>query len=90
MDAGEERLTEATAPPSRRRKTPDWLKGNTLLLPTTVWFAFLLLIPMAFVIEISLAKRSIFKPFTFDPSHLVWSNYRLAVNSQFFPIFTRS
>jgi spermidine/putrescine transport system permease protein len=91
VDQGEERLTEvAPAPPSRRRQAPDWLKGNTLLLPTTVWFAFLLLIPMAFVIEISLAKRSIFKPFTFDPSHLIWSNYRLAVNSQFFPIFIRS
>lgn len=78
------------ATPTRRRKAPDWLKGNVLLLPTSVWFIFLLIIPTIFVIEISLAKRSLYHPFDFNASHLFWSNYGDALNSQFLPIFQRS
>jgi hypothetical protein len=37
--------------PARRRGLPDWLKGNVLLLPMTVWFVLLLVIPMVIVIQ---------------------------------------
>jgi hypothetical protein len=41
--------------PSRRRRTlPDWVKGNLLLLPTSVWFIFLLVIPLLIIFDYSL------------------------------------
>jgi spermidine/putrescine transport system permease protein len=69
---------------------PDWLKGNLLLLPTSVWFVFLLVIPTLIIVEYSLGKRGIIHPVRFTWSHLLWSNYRDAVNSIYLPIFIRS
>ncbi len=81
----------APAPAShRRRKLPDWAAGNLLLLPTSIWFVFLLIIPTALIIGYSLGHRSVFEPIRFTWSSLVWSNYHTAVNPQFLPILTRS
>jgi spermidine/putrescine transport system permease protein len=107
VDEGEERLTEVTAeapptgdgqltavtpsPPRRRRKAPEWVKGNTLLLPTTILFAFLLIIPLLIVVQVSLASRSILHPFgNFSWNNLAFHNYSDALNEQFRPIFQRS
>ncbi len=45
------------APSEKRRRVPDWLAGNLLLLPTSVWFLFLLIIPTLLVIAYSLGQR---------------------------------
>jgi spermidine/putrescine transport system permease protein len=81
----------ATPAPRRRKKAPDWVKGNTLLLPTTILFVFLLIIPLWLVIQISLASRSILHPFgNFSWNNLAFHNYSDALNEQFRPIFQRS
>jgi spermidine/putrescine transport system permease protein len=79
-----------TTPPRRRRKLPDWAAGNLLLLPTSIWFLVLLIIPTALIIGYSLGHRSVYQPIRFSWSSLVWSNYRTAVNPQFLPILIRS
>jgi spermidine/putrescine transport system permease protein len=73
-----------------RFKLPDWAKGNLLLLPTSIWFLFLLVIPMLIVVEYSLGQRGIIDPVRFSTGHLVWSNYSDALNPDFLPIFVRS
>jgi spermidine/putrescine transport system permease protein len=78
------------APPQRRRRLPDWLSGNLLLLPTSVWFLFLLVIPTILVIAYSLGKRGVIEPIKFSWGNLVYSNYHTALNPQFLPIFWRS
>jgi spermidine/putrescine transport system permease protein len=81
------------APPTKRgrsRHLPDWLAGNLLLLPTSVWFLFLLLIPTILIFAYSLGHRDVYVPIRFTWSSLVWSNYRTAVNPQFLPILIRS
>jgi spermidine/putrescine transport system permease protein len=78
------------ATPRKRRKLPDWLAGNVLLLPTSIWFVFLLVIPTLLILQYSLGHRSVFEPIRFTWSSLVWSNYRTAVNPQFLPILARS
>jgi spermidine/putrescine transport system permease protein len=86
-----DQAAEPPAPPSRRRRRmPDWLAGNVLLLPTSVWFAILLVIPMLIIGAYSLGQRSIYRPVIFSWSHLIWSNYADALNAQFLPIFIRS
>jgi spermidine/putrescine transport system permease protein len=97
MDDGEVGLTvteqdarpEAEAPP-KRRKTPRWLAGHALLLPTTLWFVFLLIIPTIIIFGYSLGHRSILVPVKIDWGSLVWSNYKTATNPDFLPIFIRS
>ncbi len=80
-----------SAPPSRhRRRVPGWLSGHVLLLPTSVWFVILLVIPMIIVAGYSLGQRSIYKPVLFSWSHLRFSNYADALNAEFLPIFIRS
>jgi spermidine/putrescine transport system permease protein len=69
---------------------PDWLAGNLLLLPTSVWFLFLMIIPIAIVVAYSLGHRSIYNPVRFSWGNLVWSNYSKALNPEFLPIFIRS
>jgi spermidine/putrescine transport system permease protein len=69
---------------------PDWLKGNTLLLPTTVWLGVLLLAPMAVVVTYSLGKRGIINPVTVDWGNLQFDNYTRALDPDFLPVFTRS
>ena len=80
----------SSQPVARRRRAPDWLKGNALLLPTSIWFLFLLIIPMLIVIEYSLGKRGIIDPVHFRWGHFIFSNYSDALNSDFLPIFIRS
>jgi len=75
---------------TRRRNMPEWLKGNLLLLPTSVWFAFLLVIPTAIIVAYSLGKRGIIEPVHFSWGHLIWSNYSDALNTIYLPIFIRS
>jgi spermidine/putrescine transport system permease protein len=69
---------------------PDWLAGNLLLLPTTIWFFFLLIIPTALIVGYSLGHRGLFEPVRFEWGDLVWSNYRTAVDPDFLPILLRS
>jgi spermidine/putrescine transport system permease protein len=78
------------APPRRRRRTPEWLSGHTLLLPTTVVFLFLLVIPLLVVLQYSVARRSIYKPVVFTWSHLHFANFTEALNAEFLPTFIRS
>ena len=77
-------------PTARRRKLPEWLKGNLLLLPTSVWFIFLLVLPMLIIVQYSLGTRGIIDPVRFAWGHLVFSNYSDALNPDFLPIFIRS
>ena len=69
---------------------PDWLAGNLLLLPTSVWFIFLMIIPIVIIVAYSVGHRSIYKPVRFSWGSLVWSNYSKALNPEFLPIFIRS
>jgi spermidine/putrescine transport system permease protein len=78
------------APSHKRRRMPEWLAGNLLLLPTSVWFLFLLVIPTILIIAYSLGKRGVFEPVKFSWGNLVYSNYHTALNPQFLPIFWRS
>jgi spermidine/putrescine transport system permease protein len=80
----------AATPPTRRRKLPDWAVGNLLLLPASIWFLFLLVIPTLLILQYSLGHRSVFEPVRFSWSSLVWSNYRTAVDPDFLPILARS
>jgi spermidine/putrescine transport system permease protein len=75
---------------ARRRKLPEWLAGNLLLLPTSVWFVFLLVIPTLLVVAYSLGKRGVIVPITFSWGHLLFSSYSTALNPDFLPIFIRS
>ncbi len=82
---------ETSAPaPRRRRRLPDWLSGQILLLPTTVWFIFLMIIPMVIIVQYSLGSPSLYTPVKFSWSSLQWSNYSDALNPTYLPIFTRS
>ena len=81
---------EARPAPPRRRRLPEWITGNLLLLPTSLWFLFLLVIPTLLVVAYSLGKRGVITPVRFSWGHLVFSNYNTALNPRFLPIFTRS
>jgi spermidine/putrescine transport system permease protein len=85
-----EPVSEPSPRPPKRRRMPDWLAGNILLLPTSVWFFFLMVIPIAIIVAYSLGTRSIYDPVRFSWGNLVWSNYSKALNPEFLPIFTRS
>ena len=74
----------------KRRKLPEWVAGNLLLLPTSVWFLFLLVIPTLLVVAYSLGQRGVIEPIRFSWGHLLFSNYSTALNPDFLPIFTRS
>jgi spermidine/putrescine transport system permease protein len=74
----------------KRRKLPEWLAGNLLLLPTSVWFAFLLVIPTLLIAAYALGQRGVIQPIRFSWGNLVWSNYSHALNPDFLPIFIRS
>jgi spermidine/putrescine transport system permease protein len=76
--------------PKKPKHAPDWVKGNVLLLPTTVWFLVLMIIPSAIIIAYSFGHRSILKPVRFSWSELTLEPYRQALNPQFLPIFQRS
>jgi spermidine/putrescine transport system permease protein len=73
-----------------RKRLPDWLSGNVLLLPTTVWFIFLLIIPSAIIIKYSLGHRGFTTPVRFSWSELTFQYYRQALDPRFLPIFQRS
>jgi len=73
-----------------RRRLPDWAAGNLLLLPTSVWFAILLVVPTILIIGYSLGHRGVIVPIKFSWGSLVWSNYQTALNPDFLPIFWRS
>ena len=74
----------------KHRRLPDWIAGNLLLLPTSVWFLFLLVIPTLLVVAYSLGQRGVITPIRFSWGHLVFSNYHTALNPRFLPIFWRS
>jgi len=86
----EERPAPTPPSPPRRRKLPDWAAGNLLLLPISIWFVFLLIIPTLLIVAYSLGHRGVIVPIRFTWSSLVWSNYHTAVNPQFLPILLRS
>jgi spermidine/putrescine transport system permease protein len=93
--AGPQAPLDGTAPGGARtrrarRHAPDWLKGNLLLLPTTVWFVFLLVIPTLIIVGYSLGKRGVIQPVQFSWSHLFFSNYTDALDPDRLPIFLRS
>jgi spermidine/putrescine transport system permease protein len=103
VDRGEDELTStvteeptaATPPPTaasgkRRRQLPDGVKGNLLLLPTTLWLTILLVIPLVIVIGYSLGHRGVIDQIRFDWGDLNFENYRRAVDPDFLPIFLRS
>jgi spermidine/putrescine transport system permease protein len=95
VDEGQDGLSEIEvearpAPPPRRRRLPDWITGNFLLLPTSLWFLFLLVIPTLLVVAYSLGQRGVITPVRFSWGHLNFSNYNTALNTRFLPIFTRS
>jgi len=77
-------------PSPGRRRLPDWIAGNLLLLPTSLWFVFFLVIPTLLVIAYSLGKRGVITPIRFAWGHLIFANYSTALNPRFLPIFTRS
>jgi spermidine/putrescine transport system permease protein len=81
--------TGAESSPKRRR-LPEWIAGNLLLLPTSLWFLFLLVIPTLLVVAYSFGQRGVITPIRFSWGHLVFSNYNTALNPRFLPIFTRS
>ena len=74
----------------RRQKLPDWLAGNLLLAPTSVWFIFLLVIPTLLIAAYALGQRGVIEPIRFSWGNLNWSNYSDALNPDFLPIFIRS
>ncbi len=92
MDTGQSGVTEAPTEqgPTRRRRLPEWVSGNLLLAPTSIWFLFLLVIPMLIVAAYSLASRSIYEPVKFSWGNLIYSNYSKALNAEFLPVFIRS
>jgi spermidine/putrescine transport system permease protein len=77
-------------PPKTRRRLPEWAAGNLLLLPTSLWFLVLLVIPTLLIIAYSLGHRGVVVPIKFSWNSLVWSNYHTALNPDFLPIFWRS
>jgi spermidine/putrescine transport system permease protein len=95
MDAGQDGLSATKVDARReskpkRRRLPGWVAGNLLLLPTSVWFLFLLVIPTLLVVAYSLGRRGVIEPIRFSWGHLLFSNYSEALNPDFLPIFTRS
>ena len=76
--------------PARRRQLPNWLKGNLLLLPTTIWLGILLVIPMLIIIGYSVGHRGIIEQVRVNWGHLEFSHYGDALNPDFIPIFLRS
>jgi spermidine/putrescine transport system permease protein len=74
----------------QRRRLPDWVKGNLLLLPTSIWFIFLLVIPLLIIVEYSLGKRGVIVPVRFSWNSLHYSNYADALDPDRLPIFVRS
>jgi len=81
---------ETVEPPKGRRRLPDWAAGNLLLLPTSLWFVLLLIIPTILIVGYSLGHRGVIVPIRFSWGSLVWSNYHTALNPDFLPIFWRS
>lgn len=74
----------------KRRKLPDWLAGNLLLLPTSLWFVFLLVIPTLLVVGYSVGRRGVIEPIRFSWGDLRFASYDTALNPRFLPIFIRS
>jgi spermidine/putrescine transport system permease protein len=74
----------------KRHKLPDWLAGNLLLLPTSVWFVVLLVIPTLLVVAYSLGRRGVIEPIRFSWGDLHFSSYTTALDPNFLPIFVRS
>ena len=81
---------ESNTESKKRRKMPDWLAGNILLAPTSVWFIFLLVMPTLLIMAYALGQRGVIVPIRFSWGNLVWSNYSKALNPDFLPIFIRS
>ncbi|MCP2260780.1 spermidine/putrescine transport system permease protein [Streptoalloteichus tenebrarius] len=71
-----------------RRRVPRWLSANLLLLPTGLWLALFLLVPLALVVQYSFATRDT------GPLRVVlpWTAqaYRTALDPAFLPIFGRT
>jgi spermidine/putrescine transport system permease protein len=74
----------------KARHLPDWLKGNILLLPTTVWFIILLVLPSLIILKFSVGHRGFTTPVRFDWHDLTFQYYRQAINPRFRPVFQRS
>ena len=92
-DVRQEEFSRPEASPQglrRARKWPNWLKGNVLLLPTTAWLIFFLVIPTGIIIWYSLGRRGVIIPVRVSTNDLRWSNYRDALNPDILPIFIRS
>jgi spermidine/putrescine transport system permease protein len=74
----------------KARRLPDWLKGNILLLPTTVWFVILLVLPTLIILKFSVGHRGFTTPVRFDWHDITFQYYRQAINPRFRPVFQRS
>lgn len=90
MTTSEEQVEAPARAPAHRRSLPAGLKGNLLLLPTTLWLGILLVVPLAIVVGYSLGQRGVIEQVRFDWAHLSFSNYGDALNPDFLPIFVRS
>ena len=80
----------APEPAKRRRQLPNGVKGNLLLLPTSIWLTTLLVIPLVIVIGYSLGHRGVIDQIRFDWGDLNFENYTRALDPDFLPIFMRS
>ena len=82
--------SEGASTKKRKKGAPDWVKGNALLAPTTVWLLILLMVPLVVVVTYSLGHRSRIPPVRVDWGDLQWGNYGDALNPDFLPDFSRS
>jgi spermidine/putrescine transport system permease protein len=76
--------------PKRTRRLPDGVKGNLLLLPTTLWLVILLVVPLFIVVGYSVGHRGVIDQIRFDWGDLNFENYTRALDPDFLPIFLRS
>ena len=75
---------------TRTRRRAEALRGQLLLLPTTLWLGALLVAPLIVVVAYSIGTRGINPPVRVDWAHPNFAGYRRALDPAFLPIFGRS
>lgn len=61
--------------------------SHILLAPAALWLLFLLVLPVAFLLALSLAKRGPYGTFVWS---LTWSNFGRALNPKYLPVILRT